>query len=259
MIDMIRKHYLRLPLMALTALLTTTAGLTTACGSKPPRESAKLSEAIAIHQNMPGDSARYGLACDGCTDSIIVFLPYTGGDPDTFDILQARQEHRIMGRPHIGDALSVIVSPTDSTEALSVINMSTLEGQWCYMVTPTLRTIDGKQPPIPDSLRRKILVPVEYSLRLKSDNSAMAMGAVRHNMRQQSPADYPDITHYTEWRLYNGRLILHADTIAGFSAEGDKPVTDTADIVLLRRDSLVLRFGDKTQGFYRRKAEVTKR
>ena len=64
---------------------------------------------------------------------------------------------------------------------------------------------------------------------------------------------YPNVHHYTDWYPFNGRLILHADTIAGFSKDGDKPLTDTAEIVLLMRDSLILRIGDKEQSFYRKK------
>ena len=124
--------------------------LMTACGSKRPKD--EPINAISMYKNMPGDSARYGLACDGCTDSVLVFLPYSGGDPDTFDIINARQEHRVFGRPHIGDALAVIVNPENRNEALCIINMGTLEGEWCYMVKPTLHTIDGKMPPIPDSI-----------------------------------------------------------------------------------------------------------
>ena len=224
--------------------------LIAACGSKHPKD--KPTNAISMHENMPGDSALYGLACDGCTDSILVFLPYSGGNPDTFDIINARQEHRVFGRPHIGDALAVILNPENHNEAFCIINMGTLEGEWCYMVKPTLHTIDGKMPPIPDSIMKKIMAPVEYCLKLKADNTAQATGYRRNTNRNQSPAVYPDIHRYTEWRLFNGRLILHADTIAGFTQEGEVPVTDTADIVVLRRDTLILRFGDKEQSYYRK-------
>jgi hypothetical protein len=45
--------------------------LLAACGGRQ-----QSSEGIAdIYKNAPGDSTRYGLACDGSTDSILVFLP----------------------------------------------------------------------------------------------------------------------------------------------------------------------------------------
>ena len=226
-----------------------------ACGSKQQKNSDKPINAIAIYESLPGDSALYGLACDGCTDSILVFLPYSGGDPDTFDIIECRQQHHMLGRPHIGDAITVIVNPENHSEALRVINMGTLEGEWCYIVEPTLRTIDGKTPPLPDSIKKKILTPVEYTLKLKADYTASAFGHMQKNGSYQSPAVYPSFHHYSEWRLFNGHLILHADTIAGFTKEGEEPITDTADIVLLMRDSLILRIGNKEQSYYRKKVE----
>lgn len=225
--------------------------LVAACGSKPT-DGNKTSDAISIFKGQPGDSAIYGLACDGCTDSILVFLPYSGGDPDTFDIINARQQQRIFGRPHVGDDLSVLVNSENPEEALCIINLSTLEGMWCYMAEPTLRISNGRIPTLPDSIRKKILEPTEYSIQLKSDNSAITRGNMRRNDMRPSLAVYPDIHRYTEWYPYNGRIILRADTIAGFSKEGEKPVTDTAEIMLLRRDSLILRIGDKQQAFYRK-------
>lgn len=231
-------------------LFIAAVALMAACGNKPPKE--KPSETISMYEYLPGDSALYGLACDGCTDSILVFLPYSGGDPDTFDIINCRQQNRMFGRPHIGDALAVIVNPENRNEALCVINMGTLEGEWCYMVEPTLRTIGGKTPPLPDSIRKKLMTPVEYCLKLKADNTASMMGYMNRDGKMQSPAVYPEVRRYTEWYPYNGHLILQADTIAGLTEEGKKPETDTAEIVLLMRDSLILRIGDKEQSFYRK-------
>ena len=228
----------------------------TACGSNQPKMDIVPNDAISMYRSIPGDSALYGLACDGCTDSILVFLPYSGGDPDTFDIISCRQQRRLYGRPHIGDALAVMVNSENRHEASCVINISTLVGQWCFMAEPTLHTIDGRTPPIPDSIRKKILIPVEYSMKLKADNTASMRGNRKNmgkNGNAQSLAVYPEFHRYTDWYPFNGRLILHADTIAGFTREGDKPVTDTVDIVLLMRDSLILRIGDKEQSYYRKK------
>jgi hypothetical protein len=67
-----------------------------------------------------------------------------------------------------------------------------------------------------------------------------------------SPVVYPPIKRYTDWHLYNGRIVLKADTISGFSKEGDKPSIDTADIEMLTMDTLILRFNDHTQHYYRK-------
>ena len=69
------------------------------------------------------------------------------------------------------------------------------------------------------------------------------------------PVEYPQLRRYTEWRVWNGRLILKADTISGFSKDGELPQTDTADIQLLMQDSLVLRFADHEQSYYRKQTE----
>ena len=66
-----------------------------------------------------------------------------------------------------------------------------------------------------------------------------------------SPVEYPSIKRYTDWHFFNGQLILKADTIAGFSKEGDVPEIDTVQIRLLTADSLILEFPDHTQSYYR--------
>ena len=246
-------------------LFILTAIVLFACTSKQHQELASASDAISLYKNQSGDAARYGLACDGCTDSVLVFLPYAGGDPDTFDIIDAFQQHRIFGMPHIGDELAVILNPEDSAEALMVFNMEVLKGTWCYMVTPTLRNIENMPQRmrrrmlerIPDSIKQQLLVPREYSLRLKRDNTVQARGGQYRQTTtdDMSPVEFPSVKRYTEWSLYNGKLLLKADTIAGFSQEGDKPETDTVVIELLMQDSLVLRFQDHTQSYYRKTDE----
>ena len=44
-----------------------------------------------------GDKTLYGLACDGCSDSAIVFLPNDGGDPLHFNIVNARKNNKVFG------------------------------------------------------------------------------------------------------------------------------------------------------------------
>ena len=237
--------------------------LTVACSTKQQEIPSDVAEdAISLQKNLPGDSALYGLACDGCTDSVLVFLRYSGGDPDTFDIINAFQQHRIYGRPRIGDELAVIVNPEDRDEAYSVINMEMLKGEWAYQVHPTLRNPESLSKRmqrrmierIPDSLRQLMLTPREYSLRLKRDFTVTVRGARRQRTTtdDMSPVEYPTLKRYTDWYFYNGQLVLKADTVAGFSQEGDVPEIDTAQICLLTADSLILQFSDHTQEYYRK-------
>ena len=234
-----------------------------ACGSnQQPTVTDVADDAISLRKNLPGDSALYGLACDGCTDSVLVFLPYSGGDPDTFDIINAFLQHRIYGRPRIGDELAVTVNPEDRDEALSVVNMEMLKGEWCYQVLPQLRAPESMHKRMqrrmiermPDSLRQLMMTPREYSLRLKRDYTASARGGMRRRTTtdDMSPVEYPSIKRYTDWHFFNGQLILKADTVPGFSQEGDLPDIDTVQIRLLTADSLILEFSDHTQEYYRK-------
>ncbi|MBR4921010.1 MAG: hypothetical protein IKZ62_06835 [Prevotella sp.] len=236
--------------------------LIVSCGHKKPRKN-DIAEPISTQQNLPGDSTLYGLACDGSTDSILVFLPYSGVNPDTFDIINAFQEHHIYGRPHIGDELAVILNPEDKAEVLMIVNIEALKGQWCYQVMPTFKHID-KMPQkmqrrmmerIPDSVKQKMIVPREYGFRLKRGYSAQAIGGRqrRTSTDDMSPVEYPRLRRYAEWRLYNGRLILTTDSIRiPNSSKRGKPEQDTADIVYLRRDTLILKFKDHEQKYYRK-------
>ena len=54
--------------------------------------------AVSTQNNQPGDNTLYGLACDGCTDSIIVMLPYEADRLDTFDIINANMHRQVFRR-----------------------------------------------------------------------------------------------------------------------------------------------------------------
>ena len=203
----------------------------------------------------------YGLACDGCTDSILVLLPFTGGDPDTFDIINAHHDHHIYGRPHIGDELAVILNPEDKQEAVMVVNIERLRGKWCYQVMPTFRNID-KMPEriqkrmlqrIPDSVKQTLMTPREYGFQLKRGYTAQSFGGMRQTTTDNmSPVEYPKVRRYREWRLFNGRLILITDSVRLADGKKGLPERDTVDIIQLRRDTLVLKFSDHEQGYYRK-------
>ena len=85
-----------------------------ACEQKQP-PAGEPTEPIDMHRNLPGDSTLYGLVCDGCTDSILILLPFSGGDPDTFDIINAFHDRKIYGRPQTGDELAVILNLISGT------------------------------------------------------------------------------------------------------------------------------------------------
>lgn len=243
-------------------LVTVAAMLTVACGGKKENE-AENSEYISMEQNEPGDSTVYGLACDGCSDTILVFLPWTGGDPDTIYILNATKEHQVFGRPMIGDKLAVVMNKENPKMADLVVDLEELKGEWCYLVKPQLRERAGMSESAQrhelreanDTMFKELMQPREYGVEIKSEHIARPIGMTRTmTSDEESPVVFPPLKRYREWRIFNGRLILNETTR---DTLGTVTVTnsDTATFVLLRRDTLVLRFNDGEQGFYRRNEE----
>ena len=238
--------------------LILTALIAVACSSRQ-EVTGSATTVYNEEQCLPGDTTLYGLACEGCTDSLLVFLPFTGGDPDTFDILEAHISRKVLGRPSMGDRIAVIRNGVDSTVADLVINIDALQKDWYYQVQPRLRhrpqhpDSATKVPAMPDSLRRKWMVPREYGLTFKRSHEVLSMGMGRSSQREaQGPMEYPKAKRYRQWHIFNGRLIL-AETRRDTLGNEQVTSTDTADIKMLRRDTLVLRFADREQGYYHKK------
>ena len=102
---------------------------------------------------------------------------------------------------------------------------------------------------------KELMQPREYGVEIKSEHIARPIGITRTmTSDEESPVVFPPLKRYREWRIFNGRLILNETTR---DTLGTVTVTnsDTATFVLLRRDTLVLRFNDGEQGFYRRNEE----
>ena len=161
----------------------------------------------------------------------------------------------------IGDKMAVVVNRTNKKVADMVIDMENLKGKWCYMVQPKLRQrADMSQKiqqqelkELDDSLFRELMQPREYGIEIKSGYTARPIGMVRTmTSDEESPVEYPPLKRYREWRIYNGKLIL-SETTRDTTGTTTVIGSDTAQFVMLRRDTLVLRFsnGDE-QGYYRR-------
>ena len=236
----------------LTALL---ALLLAGCGNNKVKHDT-TNDATAI--SAEGDSTIYGLACDGSNDTIVVFLrsPYTGTDPDTLNILEATRHHRVFGRPMIGDKLAIVRNPTDTTVADMLIVTEDLQAHWCYRVLPTLRERadmeDMRPSELPDSVRELLAIEHEYGFQLKAEDVAfpIGMGYRAKTTDEEGLVVYPELRRYFEWHLYNGQLVLQnvqTDSIG----QRHIAISDTADILMLTADTLVLRFADHEQGYYR--------
>ena len=238
-------------------ILAATAMLLGAChsGTQTEKNSTVYNETVTLE----GDSTVYGLACDGCTDSILVYLPFSGGDPDTIDILNARVQRKVFGRPEVGDEVAFVLNASNKKVADLVINIDRLKGSWCYQVMPKLRRRLGASadsmvqlpPDFPDSLKKKWFQPREYGLELQRDNIVRPIGTQTRGKEQQGPVEYPEMKRYREWHIYNGHLLL-METRRDTTGARKTISTDTADIVVMRHDSLLLRFADHEQGYYRK-------
>jgi hypothetical protein len=238
-------------------ILAATAMLLGAChsGTQTEKNSTVYNETVTLE----GDSTVYGLACDGCTDSLLVYLPFSGGDPDTIDILNARVQRKVFGRPEVGDEVAFVLNASNKKVADLVINIDRLKGSWCYQVMPKLRRRLGASadsvvqlpPDVPDSLKKKWFQPREYGLELQRDNMVRPIGAQTRGREQQGPVEYPEMKRYREWHIYNGHLLL-METRRDTTGARKTISTDTADIVVMRHDSLLLRFADHEQGYYRK-------
>ncbi len=231
-----------------------------ACSSKKDSGKTEEGDLISVEPSQPGDSTVYGLACDGCNDTILVFLPRQGGDPDTFNILNASKSRQVFGRPMIGDLVAVLTNRENPKVADMVINIEQLKGKWCYMVEPKLREIagmplsrlQGEMREEMDSMLRDLLQPREFGVEIKSDYTARPIGVIRSmTSDEESPVVYPPLKRYREWRIFNGRLILSEgarDSLGNINVTNN----DTAQLILLHRDTLVLRFNEGEQGYYRK-------
>jgi hypothetical protein len=238
-------------------ILAATAMLLGAChsGTQTEKNSTVYNETVTLE----GDSTVYGLACDGCTDSLLVYLPFSGGDPDTIDILNARVQRKVFGRPEVGDEVAFVLNASNKKVADLVINIDRLKGSWCYQVMPKLRRRLGASadsvvqlpPDFPDSLRKKWFQPREYGLELQRDNIVRPIGTQTRGKEKQGPVEYPEMKRYREWHIYNGHLLL-METRRDTTGARKTISTDTADIVVMRHDSLLLRFADHEQGYYRK-------
>lgn len=236
-----------------------------ACGKTDVAQEEDSVQVVTQSYVAIGDSMLYGLACDGCTDTTLVLLPDSGGDPITYNIVPARSEKKFFGRPQIGDKVAVMLNPENPTEVLLAVNLEQVKGTWYYEQLPVLRrrapadSIAMSQMEFTeeekarfDSMISTLMIPREYAYTFKHDFTIKTEGGPPRttSLDRNLPVVYPPMTRYMEWHIFNGKIIL---TYGGFHISGSKDSielkNDTAEILLLRRDTMALRFRDRIQGF----------
>ena len=210
--------------------------------------------AISLSKPAKGDSAIYGLACMGCSDTAVVLLPNGGGDPVRYNILDANRRHQVFGDIEIGDWICVMpcTEKDDKNGADMVVDLDKLKATWTYPVMPHLRDVTHlskrQQARIlanmPDSIVETYMVPRHYGFTLKRMSEARSVGfvSVSSDVEDDSPVEYPEVPQYTEWRAWNGKLILVRGRMEmGGVAFNTKTSYDTLSFVYMRGDSLALR------------------
>ena len=222
-------------------------------------------EKPAYTVRLQGDSAVYGLACDGCNDTIVVVLPEDNSDPVTYNIMEAKRRKRVLGKVQIGDRLCIVLNKKNKKKADVVVDIDKLAGIWCYIVMPKMR--DARQMSakaqarmmnnMSDSLKETYLIPREYGFYLKRDCIASSVGYVDDNnaLAQESPVEYPPLGYFTAWHLWNGMLVITSGTPSSKN-NGQIDVkslqNDTCSIDYLYGDSLVLSSDGISRSYYRK-------
>ena len=232
--------------------------LMSSCGGKRASQMEDKPN-IGTSTAIDGDSTLYGLACDGCSDSVLVFLPGKGGDPVTYDIIDAFALRRVIGRPKTGDWVAVVLNKEDSLKADMVINLDELKGQWVQLLAPVLRKkpvregLEEEEQEEMDSLLHERLKPVEIGFALKRHYVAQPIGMLyAMTAKEDDPVVFPTPKRYMEWHVFNGRLVLKVRPTKEDSLQNRLEVCDTAEFLMLTRDSLRLRFKDGEKGYYRK-------
>jgi len=215
---------------------------------------------------LKGDSTVYGLACEGCTDSVVVLLPNDDSDPVTYNIIDAFKNHQVHGKLKVGDWVGIVRNPEDSMVADLVVNLDELKGTWCYVVMPKWRNpeaesmmMQGNDKDKADSLRKEFFIPREYGFSLKRQWTAQSVGYIRQEsgLEDESPVVYPQLSYFTEWHILNGKLVMTSVKMIDEKEGKAKRETrlDTCDILFLGKDSLVLGSEGQFRSYYRRTSE----
>ena len=254
-------RYKTLILLALTVIALA------ACKKGPHHPRPNINLPISTSKPAKGDHAIYGLACMGCTDSVVVLLPNSGGDPVRYNILEATRKRQVFGDIEIGDWICVLPTKGEKNHASMVVDLDKLKATWTYQVMPHLRDLSHltrrQQARIlanmPDSIVETYMVPREYGFTLKRMGEARSVGFVMQNssVEDDSPVEYPKVPQYTEWHAYNGKLLL----VKGrYEVQGvvfnEKPTIDTLTFLYMKDDSLALSDSQGRIYSYHRKANV---
>jgi len=251
-----------------TIIAVVVAMITMGCGGKETRQEnieKALDSINNIAKPLEGDKTVYGLACEGCNDSVVYLLREDGSDPIKFDIIKAFKNKHVFGDLNIGSNIAVVPNEKDSTVADYVINIDELKGTWCYQVMPQLRVSDEvteaekarMMSELSDSIKDLYFVPREYGFTLRRQYIMDNVGYVTNAAEIESPVMYPPRSIYYAWHLLNGKLVLnryegvHLEDMRDLATKKHTAVMDTIDITFLSADSLTLASDGVSRTYYR--------
>lgn len=237
----------------------------TACKGGSKESPTTRNGASTDELKLKGDKTVYGLACDGCTDSVVMLLPNDGSDPIKYNVIDATRRGKIMGQLKVGDWIGVVVNERDPKVADMVIDLDQLKGIWCYIVMPKLKDYDSMSERqqrrimrnMPDSIKETYLIPREYGFWMRRQWSCQSVGYMREqtSLENESPVVYPPLGFFTAWHIWNGKLVITSGT-PKFTKDNKLTVTnltnDTCTIEYFKGDSLVLSSDGISRSYYRK-------
>ena len=188
----------------ITGILMLMAGMM-ACGGKKQSEATEGNEWLDTDAEQNRDSTIYGVCTDGSTMHTIQ-LQIDNGDTITLNALPAQENDRVFGGYTVGDRMAVVTN-LDQTQAMTIINVSVLLGDW---VLPN--PLDGTSV---------------MGLSIRD-------GGIAESINQSSQI-------YKTWRLVNGTLELVSIREGG----GDFEETEHYRFRLLSEDSLIIDSGEQ--------------
>ena len=76
-----------------------------------------------------------------------------------------------------------------------------------------------------------------------------------NSLEDESPVEYPKVTVYTSWHIFNGRLYIYKDTLdeQGHRIPQDSVGFDSGSMRYLSEDSMAALFGKKVMQYHRKK------
>lgn len=169
------------------------------CGGKKQQAVYEDVDSVTIEDIIPTDKTIYGL-CGPSTAMNTLEVLTDSGDTLVLSMTTAQDAGKVLGGLQSGDRLAILAND-DKTEAIQVINLNTLLGNW-VMPDP----LDGS---------------AEVGIRIKE-------GGVAESIEMTNVI-------YRTWKIFNGNL----EIISVREGGGEEEEINLYEIVMLGADSLV--------------------